>query len=839
MKNSVSFVAIFLVSAAWLHLSESAAAQTTRHDYTLMGNVASHEKGKHEITFTCENGRVRLSFLTDTMVRVHMAPAGKEFPNDTLHPNENGPYAVVKYDWPGAPLKITEEFDFDLEGQVYTIRAGKLVVKVRKQPFKLAFYDSEGNLLVMEKEGIVSAGLGYAGSKVYETMALPDDEHFFGFGAHNHPLDMRGDKIVCSTSELQSKARTGGFPAPFFLSTRGYGIFFNNLDDDVTFNMGTTAGEYSFEATSGEKEGWDMDYYLIFGPKFDDILKQYIGLAGKPILPEKYFFGHIFMECCAWNAEDVAQIAQRFRDEDWPCDVLIIDCQALHGVHSSSPEESDKDKTPEDADQIRRNLARHKKHGFDWAESFGDAEEMFRTIKPLGYKTILSSALQGPGLYNWPSYDPTVKANLDKYWARIGGRNLDGLDSWRQDNSERYPAHTKVEKFANGYESHNLFGSLWAKNVVEKMEEMGLHGRPVISRGGPVGGHRYIIPWPGDLKHGLDLLTVDLNWLRNGSLSAYPFITLNLGGWGAGHGLEEQNLIRRVINIIPLIPISQLVGWGKTGENAMLPWLMTPEQQQLLRYYLKLRYRLHPYIYSSAIEAHQTGRPILGALVYDYQDDINTYDKDYHFMLGRQILVAPVLEETQKWDVYLPAGEWVHYWTGRRCKGGQTVTVDVPLYGKAGLPMFVKAGAVIPMMPEMSHIYEKAPEPITLDVYPDQAGTSTHTMYDCETVKSRVEETKFTCSQDKENIEIVISPSDVAFELWVHCEREPASVAAEFRELPRLENKAAYEAAEQGWYYGAGCFYDSNDIKTLNIKVAKRRERHLVRIKKQYGTPDS
>jgi alpha-glucosidase (family GH31 glycosyl hydrolase) len=446
--------------------------------------------------------------------------------------------------------------------------------------------------------------------------------------------------------------------------------------------------------------------------------------------------------------------------------------------------------------------------------SFGDTEQMFKTVKQLGLKTILSSALQGRGLYNWPSYDPTVKANLDKYWAAIVGRNIDGLDSWRQDNSEKYPAHTKVEKFANGYESHNLFGSLWAKNVIEGMEAMGLHGRPVVSRGGPVGGHRYIMPWPGDLHHGLDLLKVDLNWLRNGSISGYPFITLNLGGWGAGHGLEEQNLIRRVINIIPLIPISQLVGWGKTGENAMLPWSMTPQQQELLRYYLKLRYRLHPYLYSAAVEGHLTGRPILGSLVFDYQDDASTYDKDFQFMLGRQILVAPVLEKAGKWDVYLPKGKWIH------------------LYGKDGLPMFVKTGAIIPMMPSMSYIYEKTPEPITLDVYPDAPGRSTCVMYDCETVRSPVRETVFKCLQDKTKIEVSISKSDVAYELWVHYTTEPASVALGKNVLPKFKDKTAYDAAEQGWYYGPGCFYGADQLDTVNIKVPKRAEKLLIHITK-------
>jgi len=126
--------------------------------YTIMGNITSYHRHLYHITFNCENGKVRLSFLKDNLIRVHMAPASKDFPPDDLHLNENGPYAVVTYDWPGVPYKISEEFDFDLESQVYTIRADKLLVKVRKQPFKLAFYDAQGNLLVIEKEGIVNAG---------------------------------------------------------------------------------------------------------------------------------------------------------------------------------------------------------------------------------------------------------------------------------------------------------------------------------------------------------------------------------------------------------------------------------------------------------------------------------------------------------------------------------------------------------------------------------------------------------------------------------------------------------------------------------------------------------
>jgi alpha-glucosidase (family GH31 glycosyl hydrolase) len=143
----------------------------------------------------------------------------------------------------------------------------------------------------------------------------------------------------------------------------------------------------------------------------------------------------------------------------------------------------------------------------------------------------------------------------------------------------------------------------------------------------------------------------------------------------------------------------------------------------------------------------------LAALVFDYQDDPKTYGMDYEFMLGRQILVAPVLEKVDKWEVYLPKGKWVHYWTGKEYEGGQMATVDAPLYGKDGLPMFVKAGAIIPMMPEMSYIYERKAEPITLDIYPDESKPSSYVMYDCETVRGPFKKTSFKCVEAKKTIQ--------------------------------------------------------------------------------------
>jgi len=788
-------------AAVYILLLAVAAGTAKTKAYVMMGSVKSMDPSGHNVTFACENGVVKLSFLTESIVRVHMSPDGV-FPADDLHLDENGPYAVVNYSWPGVSPEITEGFDYDLEGEVYTVSAGSLVVKVRKKPFKLAFHDASGKLLVMEKPGIVDAGLGHEGSKVYETMHLPDDEHFFGFGAHNHPLDMRGHSIKCTTTELQSKEASGGFPIPFFMSTKGYGIFFNNLDDDVTFEMGTSEEEYSFGGTSGRMEGWDMDYYLIHGPAFEEIIGRYASIVGKPMLPVKWLFGHIQCRCCDWDQKDILEVARKYREGHWPCDVLIIDFQ-------------------------------WSEEGYHWSADFPDPGGMYKKLNRLGYKTGLISTLSVP-FYDWPSYDPTVKEDCRRHFAEHVRLQIDGNSLWWQDNSESYYKFSGKKTFANGYEARELFGSLWSKNIVEGLESLGQYGRGVISRSGPIGGHRYIIPFAGDLAHGLDFLPTDLNWLRNGNLSLYPFLLVELGGFihrgkPTMDPLEEHNVIRRMINMFLVVPISRAHGAKERGE--LLPWDLTASQQELYRYYLRLRYRLHPYIYSAAIESHQTGRPLLASLVFDYQEDRKTYDKDYQFMLGRQILVAPVLEKVDEWKVYLPKGKWVHYWTGAEYSGPQSVTVEAPLYGRDGLPMFVKSGAIIPMMPQMSYIYEKPPDPITLDIYPLENGRSRYVLYDCETVKSPVTKTVFECIRDDGRIAVAISPSDVGYELVVHYDKEPAGVVVDSQPLRNVKFKPAYDGASEGWYYGSGCFYGSEKVKTVNIRIARGAGRRIIEVR--------
>ena len=205
------------------------------YGYTTMGQIKSYEEKDYHITFTCENAKVRLSFLKPDMIRIHMTP-DDEFPKDDMHLDENGPYAVVKYDWsPGCAHELIDE------GDNYKITAGEIVVKVNKAPFRLEFYDKAGKLLTKEKSGSRDGLVYDVDGIVSETMHLSEDEHFFGLGGHrleskgtasyNFPdnFDKKGVEMEMFSCELGERDKGGGFPVPFFHSTRGYGIYFNNF----------------------------------------------------------------------------------------------------------------------------------------------------------------------------------------------------------------------------------------------------------------------------------------------------------------------------------------------------------------------------------------------------------------------------------------------------------------------------------------------------------------------------------------------------------------------------------------------------------------------------------
>jgi alpha-glucosidase (family GH31 glycosyl hydrolase) len=396
--------------------------------------------------------------------------------------------------------------------------------------------------------------------------------------------------------------------------------------------------------------------------------------------------------------------------------------------------------------------------------------------------------------------DPAARADQWKRYLTVAN---DGVAGWWQDGGER----GKV------WDSNSLHGTLWAKFATEGMGKLGKHV-PVIARAAGAGGHRYISPWGGDIPTTDKAITADLAFIRDAGLAGYASAGCDMGGFGGNR--SEPLIIRRVANMFLVFPVIRPHGAG----GSKPPWTVSKPAQDLWRYFCNLRYRLHPYLYSAAIEAHLTGRPILAPLAFDSQDDVKAWERDYDFLFGPDLLVAPVVDQGNEREVYLPAGRWTHYWSGRVHEGGSSVTVAAPLLQPEGLPLFVRSGAMLAMMPEMNWIYQHDPSPLTIDVYPPEKGSSQRILYDAAAPTSPVLQTALSCRRDGGTLEIGIAPYRTRCIALVHETAEPASVQEGTTDLPRHRTLAEFTAARSGWYLGPGAFPGSADRVALSIKPA-------------------
>jgi alpha-glucosidase len=272
--------------------------------------------------------------------------------------------------------------------------------------------------------------------------------------------------------------------------------------------------------------------------------------------------------------------------------------------------------------------------------------------------------------------------------------------------------------------NRNTFALLMSRATYEGLERLRPDRRPyVITRAAYAGIQRYATMWTGDTNSTWEALALNVPMFTSLGLSGEPFVGSDVGGFiGRGNG----ELLVRSYQVSFLAPFcrNHKVIDGYDQE----PWRFGKYYEEIIRKYLKLRYQLLPFLYTTLEEAHQTGTPLFRPLLLNYQDDPNTYNLDDEFMIGNDLLVAPVVRpDVTRRLVYLPKGTWYDFWTNKKYEGGTMFTVEAPL---ETVPMFVRAGAIIPMGPEMNYTGEKPQDPITFNIYPDDQGSAAMTLYE-------------------------------------------------------------------------------------------------------------
>jgi alpha-glucosidase (family GH31 glycosyl hydrolase) len=791
MQRFLLLVTIFLVS---LTLSAQQNTGAYKGGYTRKENILS---------FPGSQATLRLEWCTPGMFRVRYSWSG------AFEANE--PYMVVQYQWQPVNATVKEE------KERFVITTADLRVQVQKANLQVSVLSKEGKLLLSEKAG--NDGAAKRGDTVACTKQLQADEHVFGFGERMDFLDRRSKHLRLNVGRGKGLPHAVGAynileanysPVPFFISTMGYGLFLHNAFASEWDMGATNNGQYSFKAAGGE-----LDYYFINGPSFPAILQSYTSLTGKsPMLPKFAFGLHMgTYSGGTWGHEAqtsdayVIELARKLRAMGIPVDLLWLDSTwRIFGEVGGKGATS-----------------------FEWRETFKDPKGMFDSLYAMHYSMV--------GLHLRPRFDNGKKLKLLdtaqqlKYTypeGKYAGEFVNYFDSnavnwWWEHGVKRVAAigakFLKTDEgsafggLANESEKtgptgknigalHNLYPIVYAKGAYEKFGAFnGIRGLN-HTREGFAGIQRFPFifagDWPSEWQYFAPVIKAGLNI----GLSGVGEWTHCMGGF---EHLADPELYIRWCQFGMFSPIAMTFGMDHPGYKE--PWNYGEDALRNFRKYDSLRYSLLPYIYSTAWQNHVTGMPLMRALVLNYQDDVNVYEAGDQYMFGDNLLVCPVTTKgAQTRTVYLPEGQWFDYWTGKAYKGKQYVHVVTPL---DTMPIFAKAGAIIPMQPAMLYCDEKPVTEVTLDIFGGANGT--YTLYEDDGKSLEYKQGNYaltqinsTWSAGKVAVQVLkpagaFKPAFHTYRVKLHMDKKPVTVTENKKNL--LQQTVAGDVQQGSWFY--------------------------------------
>ena len=611
------------------------------------------------------------------------------------------------------------------------------------------------------------------------TATVRHDEHFYGFGEKFSPLDKRGQAI----SLWQTNATGNTWPAsykniPFFMSSKGYGLFVNSAFP-IRYHM----GDRNYTRYSIHLQDESLDAFFIFGPKLKEVLPRYTFLTGTPALPPLWSFGLWMSRMSYRTQEEVEEVARRLRQEDIPCDVIHIDTDWFETPWVNDLTFS-RERFPDPQsmiDALRRQGFRLSLWQIPYigtGSHFYDegVDQSFFALDADGGPYHIDGFFGPTAVIDYSNPDAVawIQAKFDPLFAM-------GVSVIKTDFGEGAPQDAT---YANvpGLAMHNLYPLLYNRAIFE--HTLAATGEGIVwGRSAYAGSQRYPVHWGGDPA----ALWGDLGNLWHGGLSlglsGLPFWSVDIGGFG-GTPTPELYIRWAQAGLFVSHPRAH-------GPIAREPWAFGETSLAVFREYAKLRYRLLPYLWTTAHHCVETSTPVIRPLILDWQDDPTTAGIDDQFLFGEWLLIAPILDETDRRTVYLPRGRWHDYWSGATVEGPQWIDVAAPL---DRLPIYVRSGAIIPMAPDMQHTSEKAWDPITLDVYP--LGDTTFEVIDGE---RRI---KLACRCSESQIVLELGAGSPAYELVVHTDGKPVSRASvDDQPLAALDPDELREA-EAGWATG-------------------------------------
>lgn len=699
--------------------------------FTYLSDVRKVRRTATGVLLAVDDEFVRIDVIKPDIMRIKISQHGSF--------NEAPTHAVC------ARLPATATFTLKQTKETVVISTGEMEMRVSRKPFSLDAYRADGSTIFTSAKAKDGTSLAYGSfnNKFVVTRNCDSRDMFFGLGEKAGSFNRSGRDYVLWNSDILGPTQIqevtslpkdspdrdakGTTFDPYYISIP----FFYRLPVDPEQNQ--LSGYFIdngykayFDFTDQPRyrfmfNGGQYTEYVFAGPSMKQILRGYTSLTGRMQAPPVWSLGYHQCRWFAYDQKSLAKLAEAFRREEIPCDVLWLDIDYMDGYRVFT---WDKKRYPDISGMLDK-LEKQSYRAITIIDPGVKYERGYQVFDE-GVKKDLFCRTKNGGIFKgkvWPG--PTAFPNFAKkatraWWGRLNAEHVkSGLAGIWNDMNEPITFVGDVDdmlfseggKYSPHEEYHNQYAMMMAMGTVEGLLKAMPDRRTfVLSRAGFSGIQRYAANWMGDNCSRWSHLAMSIPMAAGLGISGQPFVGADAGGFADPSNGE---LLVRWIQHAALTPFCRNHNMSPKDQY---PWSFGKAVKNLYREAINMRYMLLPYIYTAFMQASETGDPIQRPLVYDFQDDATVLSLEDQYLFGEALLVAPVCAAGQtSRNVYLPEGTWYNWHTDECVEGGQFITAEAPL---DRIPLFARGGRIIPMLqdvPQSTMAFQ--PQAIELHVF--------------------------------------------------------------------------------------------------------------------------
>ncbi len=575
------------------------------------------------------------------------------------------------------------------------LSSGSLRLEINRKDWKMSFFRGKERITESGLRDLAYVktdwrGLAYddgsnRNTYMRDRLSLSVGECIYGLGERFTPFVKNGQSIEIWNEDGGTSTEQAYKNIPFYLSNKGYGVFVNH-PGKVSFEVGSELVKKVQFSVTGE----GIDYFLINGPSMKEVLTRYTELTGRPALPPAWTFG-LWLSTSFTTDYDEATVnsfVDGMLERGIPLKVFHFDCFWMKEFHwSDLIWDSRVFPDPEGM------LKRLKDKGLKicvWINSYiAQDSALFREGVEGGYfikrpnGDVWQYDMWQPGM---AIVDFTNPKACEWFSSKLEALLDMGVDCFKTDFGERIPTEAVYYDGSDPVRMHNYYSYLYNKTVFELLERKRGRGEAVLfARSAAAGGQRYPVHWGGDCWSDYESMAESLRGGLSLTMSGFGYWSHDIGGF---EQTSSPDVYKRWAAFGLLSTHSRLHG----SSSYRVPWAYDEEASEVVRYFTRLKASLMPYLYRNAVENSLNGIPVMRSMVLEYSSDPTCAYLDKQYMLGDSLLVAPIFQEDNTVQYYLPEGRWTDYFTGEVKEGGRWRKEQ---HGYTSIPLLVKENSLI------------------------------------------------------------------------------------------------------------------------------------------------